>query len=414
MKIKKLLSAAVCCAALAAASAAQAAETLLAQETLPLAQGEATAELWGDKLPNGYAHNLMILLKDKDKKIITAYAPTIKGGYNCLLYVVNLEGKGKWSDLLVSAGQGDWRAPSEFRVLSFADVKNVQEVFGQTESMGIVANAAIKNGKLELMLADGSTESVTLAEGVELQGGRVTCGGLHSLAAWDIDGDGVEELFGSQRVAQGKTPLADVGAVWKLDKEGKKWERSGTTIMTLAQTAKDNTVNDGVELKAGTLLPRRFVVRGGEATFPVFASKDIELQDKVNKALWLPNMENLTLFYAGKADTAFKVMRATEKFLSVQLISGKTQFRHQYVNINLKTGEQLKLSDILDEKDKDLLPLLNVLNTNKKIKFTRLPEEWYIEGNNLFLIQIAGVREEVAGFDLGNLHKFILNKELLQ
>lgn len=414
VKIKNLLGVMACCAALVAGSAAQAEETLLAQETLPLEQGEATAELWGDKLANGYAQDLLVFLKDKNGKILTAYAPTIKGGYNCLLNVVNLEGKEKWSQLLVSAGQGDWRASSEFRVLSFADVKNVQELFGQTESMGIVANAFIKDGRLELTLANGSTESVKLDAGVQAEDGSVAYGGLHSLAAWDIDDDGVDELLGSQRLVQGKTALADVGAIWKRDKEGKKWETIGTTIMTLAPVSAGNTVNDGIECKAGTLLPRRLVVRGGEATFPVFASKDLELQDKVNKALWLPNMENLTLFYAGKADMAFKVMRATDHLLSVQLISGKTQFRHQYVNINLKTGEEIKLGELLNTKDKDLLPLLNLLSSNKRVKFMQLPDEWYIEGKNLFLLQRVNGQEEVAGYDLGNLHKFILDKQILK
>ena len=61
-----------------------------------------------------------------------------------------------------------------------------------------------------------------------------------------------------------------------------------------------------------------------------------------------------------------------------------------------------------------MLPLLNVLNTNKKVSIKALPDEWYIEGRNLFLISIVDTREEISGFDLGNLHKFILNKQILK
>lgn len=412
MKIKYLLAAALCSSALCCASAA-AADTLLATETLPLEQGEMTAELWGDRLANGYANDLLVMLKDKDKRLVTAYAPSIKGGYNCLLYVVKPKGE-KHSQLFISAGQGDWRAASEYRVLSFKNKKEVEEVFGAADSLGIVTSAQIKNGRLELKLANGTAESVQLDAGLDVKDGAVIYGGLHSLTPWDVDRDEADELLGSQRIMQGRTPLADIGAVWKRDKEGKKWEIVGTTIMTLAPVAKGNTVNDGCELKAGAILPRRIVVRGGEATYPVFAGRDAELQNKINRELWLANMDYMLRFYAGNADTAFKVMHAGEHLLSLQLICGKKSFVHKHVNIDPTTGEAVKLSDILNTQDKDLIPLLNVLCTNERIHFTKLPDEWYIEGENLFLLPEVQGKEEIAGFNLGNLHKFILDKKILQ
>lgn len=412
MKIKMMLAAAFCSSALCFAGAS-AADTLLVTETLQLEQGEATAELWGDKMANGYANDLLVMLKDKDKKLLTAYAPSIKGGYNCQLYVVRPKDE-KWSQLFVSAGQGDWRAPSEYRVLSFNNKKEVNEVFGAADSLGIVTSATIKDGRLELKLVNGTAESVQLDAGLDVKDGAVTYGGLHSLTPWDIDRDDVDELLGSQRIMQGKTPLADIGAVWKRDKEGKKWDIVGTTIMTLSHVSKGNTVNDGCELKTGTILPRRIVVRGGEATYPVFAGRDAELQNKINRELWLANNDYMLRFYAGNADTAFKVMHAGEHLLSIQLICGKKSFVHKHVNLDPMTGDVVKLSDILNTQDKDLLPLLNVLCTNKKIHFTQLPDEWYIEGENLFLLPEVQGREEIAGFNLGNLHKFILNKEILQ
>ena len=414
VKIKMLMSAALLSSALLWGAAAQAADTLLASEPeLELKQGKVTAELWGDRLANGYAHDLLIIVKNKDKKVITAYQPSIKGGYNCLLQLVKPQGE-EPAQLLVSAGQGDWRAPSEYRIISFADLKEVQEVFGVPESSGIVTQAELKDGKLQLSLLNGSSESVALDAGVKAEDGRVEYSGLHSLQPWDVDDDGVDELLASQRLTQGKTPLADIGVVWKRRADGDGWEALGTTIMTLAPTAQGNTVNDGAEMAAGTILPRRLVVRGGEATFPVFVGKDVEVQNKINKELWTANAGSMQKFFAGQADTAFKVMSAKENLLSVQLICGKTQFAHNYVNINPKIGELIKLSDILNTQDKDLLPLLNVLNTNKKVSIKALPDEWYIEGRNLFLISVVDTREEISGFDLGNLHKFILNKQILE
>ena len=43
----------------------------------------------------------------------------------------------------------------------------------------------------------------------------------------------------------------------------------------------------------------------------------------------------------------------------------------------------------------------------------KLPDEWYIEGDNLFLMQRIDGVDQVSGFAMGNLHKFLLKKELL-
>lgn len=412
MKIKSFI-AAMLAGSLLSAGTCGAADTLLASTQLALPEGAATAELWGDRLPNGYANDLLIMLKDKDKKLLTAYAPSIKGGYNCLLVPVQLSAKQSGEQLLLSAGQGDWRTASEFRVLSFKDKKEVHEVFGAAESMGLVTSAYIKEGKVEVKLADGSKSLLTPAASVSE--GAASYGGLYSLVAHDVDGDGADELLGSQQLSQKKLPLADVGAVWKLDKDTHKWKQSALTIMTLSPAPKGNTVNDGIDFAAGTILPRKMVVPGGEATFPVFAGKNLELQNKINSLLAKESEAYLEKFYKGEADMAFKVLRADDKFLSIQLISGKTSFIHHHININPQTGEKIALAAVLNTKDKDLLPLLDLLNTNKAVSFKdKLPEEWYVEGDNLFILQNVKGQDEASGFALGNLHKFILDKKIFQ
>lgn len=409
-----MLGAAALSVVLFTSTSVQAADTLLASAQLTLPQGTATAELWGDRLPGGYANDLLVLLKDKDAKIITAYAPSIKGGYNCLLTPVQLSAqKEGGQQLLISAAQGDWRTASEFRVLSFAAAKDVKEVFGAAESMGLITKAYIKEDKLHVALKDGSQSSLEPATGMSVSEGAANYGGLYSLVAHDVDGDGVDELLGSEQLAQHRQPLADVGAVWQLDKDTHQWKQSALTIMTLSPSPKGNTVNDGVDFAAGTILPRKIVVPGGEATFPVFASRNVELQNKINSLLAQESEAYLQKFYQGKADMAFKVLRADEKLLSLQLISGKTSFVHHHININTKTGEKIALTSILNTQDKDLLPLLNLLNNNKVVSFKdKMPEEWYVEGDNLFLVQNINGQDEVSGFALGNLHKFMLDKKI--
>lgn len=415
--------------ALALAGPAAAADTLLAKTALQLDKGSVTAELWGDRLPSGYSEDLLVLLKDERGKLVTAYAPSIKGGYYPILEAVQVkpvdkkaatdagsesvsEAKQAAQQLLVSVGQGDWQTASEFRILDFAERNKVQELFSSADSMGLVSKAYSNEEKLYVTLKDGQQNVVNLPEGVSSN--RIYYGGLYSLTAHDLNGDGQQELLGAQQLVNGKQNVADVGAVWQLDGE-KKWKQSNVTIMTTSPTPKSNTVNDGKEVATGVILPRKMVVPGGEATYPTFVSHDVELQNKINRLLQSECAEYLDSFYQGKADMAFKVITANEHIISLQLISGKSKFKHHHVNINPSTGELIKLNQILNYKDPDLMPLLRLLCTNKNMMLEyQPPAEWYIEGKNLFLMQNICGQDEVAGFALGNLHKFVLDKRWLE
>ena len=208
--------------------------------------------------------------------------------------------------------------------------------------------------------------------------------------------------------------MADVGAIWQLNKDN-KWKHSNMTIMTVTPTPKSNTVNDGREIATGAILPRKMVVPGGEATYPIFVSQNVELQNKINAVLQDECREYLDSFYKGRADMAFKVIEASDKLLSIELISGKNSFIHHYINLDPHTGEVIKLEQILNTKDPDLLLLLRLLCTNKNIQLEhKLPAEWYLDGKNLFLLQSICGKDEVAGFALGNLHKFVINKSWLE
>ena len=415
--------------ALAMAGTAAAADTLLAKTALQLDKGSVTAELWGDRLPSGYSEDLLVLLKDERGKLVTAYAPSIKGGYYPMLEAVQVklvdkkaatdagnesvsEAKQAAQQLLVSVGQGDWQAASEFRILDFAERNKVQELFSSADSMGLVSKAYSNEEKLYVTLKDGQQNVANLPEGVSSN--RIYYGGLDSLTAHDLNGDGQQELLGAQQLVNGKQNVADVGAVWQLDGE-KKWKQSNVTIMTTSPTPKSNTVNDGKEVATGVILPRKMVVPGGEATYPTFVSHDVELQNKINRLLQSECAEYLDSFYQGKADMAFKVITANEHIISLQLISGKSKFKHHHVNINPSTGELIKLNQILNYKDPDLMPLLRLLCTNKNMMLEyQPPAEWYIEGKNIFLMQNICGQDEVAGFALGNLHKFVLDKRWLE
>lgn len=433
--------------ALAVGNGAAAEEKLLAVAELEHAHGAEPLkiELWGDMLEGGYAQELLLLAKDKNEKIVTAYAPSVKGGYNPFLQAVKIKPVGKENtkqpeQLLLSIGMGDWTAPTEYRVLDFAKPGKVQELFSAADSMGLVTRAYVNEESLYVDLNDGSQNTAKLPADLAAEAvGPLDYGGLSGLSAYDIDKDGQQELFATQQINVRRQLLADVGAVWKLlpdedasdakplkeekADEGKvekvdltsaKYHKSAYTIMTGTLTPRENTVNDGCDFGGGAVLPRKIVVPGGEATYPVIAMKDVQLQNKANGFLQKESKAYLDSFFKGEADMAFKVLRSDELLLSLQLISGKTSFRHHHVHLDPKTGEPVSLEQILNTKDPDLLPLLRLLNNNKNVILERrLPAEWYIEGDKLFLVQNICGKDEAAGYALGNLHKFLLDKKWL-
>ena len=64
--------------------------------------------------------------------------------------------------------------------------------------------------------------------------------------------------------------------------------------------------------------------------------------------------------------------------------------------------------DALLVAKKCLFKLLNLLNNNKNLDFSKgLPKEWYIKEDKIFFLENVCGKEEVSGFALGNLHKFI-------
>lgn len=313
---------------------ALAADTLLSTVDLRLQDEVVQAELWGDCLNNGYASDLLVLLK-RDKKVLAAYNPTISGGYNCLLSTVQIkpvkensqrDKKTLPQQLLISAAQGDWSVGTEYRILDFANIEKVTELFSGVDSMGIISKAELAGNNLILDFADGQKNEAVLPSGL-VDTGAVYYGGLHSLTAYDLDDDGQDELLATQQIKQEDTLLADVGSIWRLtkstDEQNRKdknlkhwqWDKGSITVMTAVPVPKDNVINDGQNNKQGSVLVRKIVIPGGEATYPMFASSDIKLTNKVNKLLHKECAKTFPDFYNGTADMAFKVVRNDDLLL---------------------------------------------------------------------------------------------------
>lgn len=416
-RLKKYLTGAVLGTCLGISNLALAESVHLAAVETEINGEKAQVELWGEQLKNGYADNLLLLIKNKNQKVATAFKPSVAGGYNFILDKVKLTKNGQ--QVLLAVAQGDWQADTEFRIIDFSNLKDIQEIFSAADNYGIIKNAAVEGDRLTVVLADGNTNSTQIDDKLfsTLNKNRLTAdyGRLYSLTCRDLNNDGIDEVLTVQKISADKKTLADIGAVWTLD-EKNKWQQGNFTILVAGFTEQDNTVNDGKYNDEYAVLPRKIVFPNGECTYPVVAyTNNLQLQDKVKLVLQQEMQPYMDAFLSGEADVAFNVLRADKDLLTLQIISGKGKFLHHHIHINPQTGELVKLADIFQVEDKDFRPLLNLLNTNKQIEFTEgLPSEWYMADGKLYLIVNVCGQEEAAVYAMGNLHKYVKDKKWLQ
>lgn len=416
-RLKKYIALAILSTGLGISSMAAAENVNLAVLETELNGQQAKIELWGEQLKSGYADNLLILVKNNKQQVATAFKPSVTGGYNFLLEEVKLTKDGR--QILLSAAQGDWQADTEFRIIDFSNLKNVQEIFSAADNYGIIKTAVIEEGRLNIVLADDNTNSAQiddkLLNSINQRQLQAKYGRLYSLSCRDLNNDGIDEVLTTQRIMADKKPLADIGAVWSLDKDN-NWQKKNFTILVAGFTEPGNTINDGKYNAEYAVLPRKIVLPNGECTYPVVSyTSNLKLQKKVNLLLEQELRPYTEGFIAGENDVAFNVLRADKDLLSLQIISGKGKFFHHHIHIDPQTGEKVKLADIFNVEDKDFLPLLNLLNTNKQIEFTEgLPAEWYLTDGRLYLVVNICGQEEAAVYVMGNLHKYVKDKKWLQ
>ena len=150
-----------------AAAAPQSEQEPLAQLQLDV-DGDGTqetVELYGGQLARGssYRHDFLLLLKSSDSELLTAYVPSIKGGYDCNLEKAGFTGRGE--QLLLSVGQGGADGSTEYRIIDFADPKAVKEIFTGSDNAGIaVTTEFLPDFRSKITFADGNASYELLPE----------------------------------------------------------------------------------------------------------------------------------------------------------------------------------------------------------------------------------------------------------
>ena len=97
----------------------------------------------------------MILLKNNNGKLISAYEPQIDGGY-----VANLS-KGKFIEkgeqVVLAVGQGKLKEELTYRIIDFSDKKDVKEIYNGINTLGLKGTAQyLPNYEVELSFNDGT------------------------------------------------------------------------------------------------------------------------------------------------------------------------------------------------------------------------------------------------------------------
>jgi hypothetical protein len=152
------------------------------QQIFVVQELKETVTLYGDTLAGGsnYYHNLMLMVTDADGKLITAYTPSLKGGYNLLLSKAPAGKGSKKETVILAAPQGTAGESVAYRVLDFGKSDKVKETFTDVDSLGITTSTAYLSGNRFKVSCDVNG-SLRLLEG--------DVNGSDKLHVFDTDGN---------------------------------------------------------------------------------------------------------------------------------------------------------------------------------------------------------------------------------
>ena len=119
------------------------------------------------------------------------------------------------------------------------------------------------------------------------------------------------------------------------------------------------------------------------------------------------------------AELDYTLTFVSEKFISMVFFGvldegEKEIFAKIPLNIDVQTGAQLALGDVLNLRDADLLPVLRLLTKKDMVDFSKgIPESWYYNGTNFVFCQRSETGEWLeATVAASDLKKFLLKPEL--
>ena len=249
---------------------------------------------------------------------------------------------------------------------------------------------------------------------------RPYVGKIHSLVAVDMEQDVILELLSLQNISglNREDLLGKLAGVWSYDGSS-GWKLKSKTFYSGGKN-KDDKFHRSYNEKNWRILPRQAVHDSSSVTYPVFtAIAAPEVQNKLNGDFAIiagPYLQNLA---TGGCELDYTLTFVSEKFISIVFFGvldegEKEIFAKIPLNIDVQTGAQLALGDVLNLRDADLLPVLRLLTKKDKVDFSKgIPESWYYNGTNFVFCQRSETGEWLeATVAASDLKKFLLKPEL--
>ena len=164
MKCNKFLSALAALVLMAGSGTALAAEQVCLASIAADTDGDGTqetAELWGTQLTSGssYYGDLLLMVKNKNGRLITAFTPSLEGGYANLLQKGHFTGKGE--QLVVRSLSGAAQN-MQVRIIDAALPDAVQEIYNGSDNMGVDVTASYRPDFTAQLDIGGETETAKL------------------------------------------------------------------------------------------------------------------------------------------------------------------------------------------------------------------------------------------------------------
>lgn len=390
------------------ATAAEAAKLAEVQAAFNGSGNPDTVTLYGDRLSGNshYYHNLLLQVTDSEGRLKTAFTPSIRGGYFPFLKTFTL-GK-KHTEILLAVAQGEADKDVAYRLVDFSDAHKVKETFTGVDNFGVTTTTQYLDGRrfrvscdfgqrpavLEAAAAMSDALHVFDAEGVVQKNYlRPQVSKLISLTPVQ------DRLLSTQNIldADGATLLGKLYITWNWNEEQAVWAPQAVHFDTVLDEDKLEKARVNSSAAAGNwqLYNRTYVHQGVEISYPEVAVTDSpEIQNKINAAIqsWLQEDKK-------NCQQAYRLEFTGPRLLSMLAYrqDSEGQITEKIFNFNMETGATLSLQAMFNYKDKDFLPLLNLLGIPKN-SVKSLPRDWYYNGGTfVFILPEADLSKGSAG-----------------
>lgn len=363
--------------------------------------------LTGEKLANGFCRDFLFHIEGDAAPYMLN--PDVAGGYYPELKIVKL--RENEEQLFLSVRQGGQNATSEYRIFAMKNNK-LKPIFEATESAGMISSVNLDGEKMQVVLLDGVKQDIELDKKIWekidndfLRGYEPNFVGFHNLMPYDKEGDGIDELYATQRIEMAGQELGYVAVRMDLQKDD-SWKMSHY-VLQLPTIADKNTeaINRGVTTSFYEIHSEKIYIEEAQGAIPKFYCQNENVSEKVNKNFKEFYIKNLKQLFGNNESMGYEIIIAHDNILSVRFI-GSDAKKNNFLHIEPSTGRVMTIEDMFTIS-KDFLKTMTILSpTRYKYKKKDLGN-WFIKGVKLNVILDEDGKQRAETFSLSAFEQFL-------